>query len=70
MFLERLENARMKMLEIVNTRTDGELYLPLLVRLDREIESIKAEASDSANLMAKYRAEFQKIQSGGAPSEV
>lgn len=66
MSVERLENARMKMLEIVNTRPDGELYLPLLVRLDREIEKKKAEASDTAVLMAKYRAEFQKTQGGGA----
>lgn len=66
MALERLENARMKMLEIVNTRPDGELYLPVLVRLDREIEKKKAEASDTADLMAKYRTEFQKTQAGGA----
>lgn len=66
MSLERLETARMKMLKIVNMRPDGELYLPMLVRLDREIEKKKAEASETSDLMAKYRAEFQKTKAGGA----
>lgn len=58
--LERLNKARGIMLEVISTRVDGQKYLPLMLRVEEEIQKLRDQQANENDLLAKYKAEFSR----------
>lgn len=59
--MDRLYNARGVLLEVIATRDDGQTYLPLMLRVEEEIQKLKDEKANRNDLLAKYTAEYSRL---------